>query len=201
MLMVARFFVIFLLLSGLFLLIGLIKPNLVIRWGAPETKTRKKVASLGIPAIIFSFVCIGMVAPEQSPATTQSANASQQQSIQQNPKIEKPAIQYKINEKDIPKDDPNTWRPGSKRQVSYRIQVPEEITDEQVQGVASYLLEIDTKPLKNWNVAVFWFFREKDLGSAAFAIGLYTKNGSIPDGNQVKPGQYTDFSWKWDFYR
>jgi hypothetical protein len=114
--------------------------------------------------------------------------------------LKKPEIQFTIQKKDVPKADPSAWAAGSKRQVSYWVQVPKGTTQDQVKQVAEYITESDAKPLKNWNVA--WFvFITPDNQESGFATGLYTKNAKIPDGNQVKPGQYESFSWGWTFHR
>jgi hypothetical protein len=114
------------------------------------------------------------------------------------PKVVKPETQYTINKNEVPKADPNAWAPGSKRQVSYWVQVPKETSQEQVKKIAEYIIETEAKPLKNWNVAWFVFVTPEKQNSG-FATALYTKNAKISDGNQVKPGKYDDFAWEWTF--
>jgi hypothetical protein len=115
------------------------------------------------------------------------------------PKVAKPETQYTINKKEVPKTDPSAWAPGSKRQISYDVQVPKETSQEQVKKVAEYIVETEAKPLKNWNVA--WFvFVTPEKPDSGFATGVYTKNAKVPEGNQVKPGEYDGFIWGWKFY-
>lgn len=114
-------------------------------------------------------------------------------------KIPKPETQYTIINSDIPKTDPSAWAPGSKRQVTYTIQVNNAATEEQIKKIGEYVLETDAKPLKNWNVAHFKFVSTEN--PAAFALGTFTKNGKVADGNQVKPGNFDEFIWYWQFLR
>jgi hypothetical protein len=160
----------------------LIKPSALVKKDA-ETPTRKKVLKLIVPAMLF-LVLFGITKDD-------SAKEVAQQQV-------KPEVQYTINQKDVPKSDPNTWAPGSKRQISYVIQVPKETSQEQIKKVAEYIIETDAKPLKNWNVASL-IFRTPEKPDSAFAMGLYTKNAKVPDGNQVKPGEYAEFIWGWKF--
>lgn len=110
----------------------------------------------------------------------------------------KPITDYKIIKNDPPKSSPLDWAPGSKRQVTYRIVVPSGVSEYQVKALGETLLESKAKPLRNWNVAVFHFCIPGKEGSA-FATGVYTKEGSVPKGNQVRPGHYDEFTWDWRF--
>jgi len=107
----------------------------------------------------------------------------------------KPDVQYTVLQKDEPKSDPSAWAPGSKRQLTYLVQVPKTVTQDQVKKVGDYLIESDAKNLSTWNIAVFKFVTTDT--QSAFMTGLYTKNGKVSDGNQVKPGQYDGFTWAW----
>jgi hypothetical protein len=165
------------------LIIGLIKPSALVKKGE-TAPPRKKILSLIIPMLIF-FILFAVTKDDSSKEATQQ--------------LVKPEIQYTINKKEVPKTDPSAWSPGSKRQISYVIQVPEETSQEQVKKIAEYIIETEAKPLKNWNVA--WFvFATHEKPDSGFATGVYTKNAKVPDGNQVKPGEYKDFIWGWNFY-
>ncbi|MBU2701709.1 hypothetical protein Ga0466249_002828 [Sporomusaceae bacterium BoRhaA] len=85
-------FIIIFLLSIICLIVGVIRPSYVIRWGNPEKRGRKKVLATYLSLIIISFIAIGMttdtkkiatkeqqINQQQSPAQTTSTPAPPQQ--------------------------------------------------------------------------------------------------------------------------
>jgi len=65
-------FLILFLISIICLIIGLIKPQKVIRWGDTSKKTRKNVLKYFGISLVVSFVLFGITAPETQNATTQA---------------------------------------------------------------------------------------------------------------------------------
>jgi hypothetical protein len=60
-------FLILFLLSFLAILIGLISPKTIIKWGSPEKRTRGKVFKFYGLTLIASFILFGITAPEVTP--------------------------------------------------------------------------------------------------------------------------------------
>jgi len=50
-------------------IVGMIKPGVVIRWGLPEQRTRKKVAQTYLSAVVISFVLFGLTMDKTTPKT------------------------------------------------------------------------------------------------------------------------------------
>lgn len=81
----------FLLLGSILLfIVGMVKPSLVIRWGAEDKRGRKQVAVTYLGLMIFSFVAFGMASPskpsdtpkqEVKPAQSQTAPQPTQQQV------------------------------------------------------------------------------------------------------------------------
>ncbi|BBB91085.1 MAG TPA: hypothetical protein PKA28_10995 [Methylomusa anaerophila] len=97
-------FLIIFLVSIACLIVGLIKPSLVIRWGDPEKRGRKQVLVTYLSLMVLSFIAFGMTTDTKKAPQTQQA--SQQQPAQQKAP-EKPVVktyksgQYKVGT-DIP---------------------------------------------------------------------------------------------------
>lgn len=72
-------FLILFFLSGLCLIIGLIRPSMVIRWGDPEKRGRKQVLITYISIAIVSFVAFGVTADKTKLPAQQTAAQPQQQ--------------------------------------------------------------------------------------------------------------------------
>lgn len=101
----SNLFGVILLLSAICLIVGLIKPSLVIRWGESEKRNRKKVAITYVTLLVVSFVGLGATA--EKPAQPSPVTNSQQMSTQKEKAPEKPTVktyksgQYKVGV-DIP---------------------------------------------------------------------------------------------------
>jgi hypothetical protein len=80
------FFFLFI-VSVIVLIIGLIHPRLVIRWGPEEKKTRKRMSCIGIVTSIILFICFALSVPqipsEQRLAQQQQEEQKNQQETQQ----------------------------------------------------------------------------------------------------------------------
>ena len=63
-------FLVIFLLSFLALVIGLIKPTLVIKWGTQEEKKRKNVLKYYGLGLVVSFILFGITSPNEETATT-----------------------------------------------------------------------------------------------------------------------------------
>lgn len=63
------------LLSALCILLGLVKPSIVIRWGDQSSKTRKNVAKVYGIVLIVSFVLICIIIPKKDSTTNQQTAA------------------------------------------------------------------------------------------------------------------------------
>jgi flagellar biosynthesis GTPase FlhF len=59
------------------LIIGLVNPRLVIRWGNPEKRTRGKVFQIYGLGLIASFIAFGITAPDTNVDNAVSANVSE----------------------------------------------------------------------------------------------------------------------------
>jgi flagellar biosynthesis GTPase FlhF len=58
------------LISMVALVIGVVKPNLVIKWGSQEKRNRKSVLKYYGLSLIVSFILFGMTSPDEEVATT-----------------------------------------------------------------------------------------------------------------------------------
>lgn len=98
------FLIIFLLASAM-LSIGLFKPSIVIRWGDPEKRGRKKVLATYLSLAVISFIAFGMTS--NPPKKSTDAQPSIQESQTKSPQTEKPSVktyksgQYKVGS-DLP---------------------------------------------------------------------------------------------------
>lgn len=98
-------FLILFLLSGLCLVVGLIKPSVVIRWGDPEKRSRRQVLITYISIAVVSFFAFGVTTDKKNVA--QSQQTSQPATTQQAKQPEQPQVktyksgQYKVG-KDLP---------------------------------------------------------------------------------------------------
>lgn len=72
-------FLILILISFPCLVVGIIKPSLVIRWGDPEKRNRKKVLATYLGLFVISFIAFGVTASKQDVATQQSQQTEQSQ--------------------------------------------------------------------------------------------------------------------------
>lgn len=80
------FFIFLFLLSILAFIIGMVKPQTVIRWG--ETKTRRQVLLIYGSAVIVFFILVGITAPKLTPEQKQTKEiAAQVQSKKENKEI------------------------------------------------------------------------------------------------------------------
>lgn len=83
---VTGFFVFLFLVSIMVFIAGMVKPKLVIRWGAEEQRTRKKVAITYLGLMVASFVMVGVTAPK----TENTKVNKQEAAVQKNSEV-KPA--------------------------------------------------------------------------------------------------------------
>ena len=87
--------------SILLFIVGMVKPSLVIRWGAEDKRDRKKVAITYLGLMVFSFLAFGAISPstEKTGVAKQEVKATQAQA---QPQQKAPAVkkyksgQYKV---------------------------------------------------------------------------------------------------------
>jgi len=101
-------FTILLLLSILCWIIGLIKPSLVVRWGNPEKRTRKKAFAIYSILVIIFFFAVGITGNSntQQPVQEKMAEQTQQETSQQPQQESAPVSSEKVgtlNTNDIDK--------------------------------------------------------------------------------------------------
>lgn len=90
------FFGIVLFLSFIALILGLIKPSIVVRWGAEDKRTRKKAFATYLVISILSMILMGVTTPDQNP---KKSSTVAEKSIEK----EKPA-QWNTSEVDAAKN-------------------------------------------------------------------------------------------------
>lgn len=91
-------FLLLFLLSLISLIIGIIKPNLVIRWGSPEKRNRKNVFKFyGVSMIVF-FIIFGISTPSTDISKTED-------SIEKQKEVQEEEKNKQVNEVVIKKDD------------------------------------------------------------------------------------------------
>lgn len=76
-------FLILILCSLAAAIVGLIKPGLIIRWGAPEKRTRAKAFGLSFLLTIIFFIAFGLSLPEDRKQTTAQAETPQTQFVEE----------------------------------------------------------------------------------------------------------------------
>jgi hypothetical protein len=100
--LVNSLFLIIFFLSVLCLVIGLVKPSVVIRWGDPEKRKRKQVIVTYLGLLIISFVGFGVTSDKQNQPTQPATNSQQASQPKAQKAPEKPAVktyksgQYKV---------------------------------------------------------------------------------------------------------
>lgn len=101
----AAFFGILLFISFIALILGLIKPSIVVRWGAVEKRTRKKAFVTYLISCILAMVFMVVTTPDQNPkkdttVTEQTKSSSHQEKVTEK---EKP-VQWNTSEADAAKN-------------------------------------------------------------------------------------------------
>ncbi|EKQ53278.1 MULTISPECIES: hypothetical protein [unclassified Clostridium] len=68
------------------LIIGLIKPSIVVRWGIVEKRNRKSVLKYYGIGLIVAFILVGIFAPKTSNTTDKSTTAQADNTVKEQPK-------------------------------------------------------------------------------------------------------------------
>lgn len=71
-------FLILFLLSGVLLIVGLLKPDAVIRWGDPEKRGRKQVLITYVSIAVVTFIAFGVTIDKTKTATNKDQPNTQQ---------------------------------------------------------------------------------------------------------------------------
>lgn len=101
----AAFFGIVLVISFIALILGLIKPSIVVRWGAVEKRTRKKAFVTYLTISILAMVFMAVATPDQNPkkSTTVAEKPISSSSQEKVVEKEKP-VQWNTSEVDAAKN-------------------------------------------------------------------------------------------------
>jgi hypothetical protein len=171
------------------LIVGLISPKLVMRWGAEEKRTRGRAALIYGIAIVVLFVAFGITSnhePHQS-----AASPSQTTTTNPSPEASKSATVP------TPAAAPAAATPTTSAPAPVAQETPQPSWHEVITFQGSSIKNTQTFHIQSDNWRINWSTWPGDYGNMNFAIMVYNSDGS-PAGIGVAAnviGQGSDISY------
>lgn len=162
-------FLLLFLLSFFALILGIVKPTWVIRWGDPENRKRKTVLKTYLTSTIIFFFLFGFTIDPQQASQAQKRQQETEKVVQteQNPSEEKPS-----QEQQEPKPTQQLQQPQPPQQSGPKKYTGDGPNGEGIKGNISKkgekIYHLPGGSFYNRTHAEVWFFTEQDARAAGY---------------------------------